>query len=135
MNSLSFAMTVPTLNTRPPGSTGRRISEISFGAGPVAALMTGNDRKQQRKIVQHALAAGINGFDMAAMYGDGQFERKLGAALHEPGVPGKVHVATTRQTKFFPLDVYRSDHAKAARRVQFAHAGPLTPPLLAGLLA
>lgn len=128
-------MTVPTLNTRPLGSTGFRISEIPFGAGPVAALMTGNDRKQQRKTVQHALAAGITGFDTTATYGDGQSERKLGAALDEPGVPGKIHVATTRQTKFYPLDVYRRGQAKTARRVQFAHAGPLTPPLLAGLLA
>src|SRR5436190_2000065 len=76
-------MTVPMLNTRPLGSTGLRISEISFGAGPVAALMTGNDREQQRKTIQHGIEAGINWFDTATTYGNGQSEINLRATCSE----------------------------------------------------
>lgn len=94
MNCPAFAMTVPTLNTRPLGSTGLRISEISFGAGPVAALLTSQARAAQLKTIRRAIEAGINWFDTAATYGDGQSEINLGATLRELGALDKVHIAT-----------------------------------------
>ncbi|MBI3852388.1 MAG: aldo/keto reductase [Verrucomicrobia bacterium] len=87
-------MTVPMLNTRSLGSTGLRISEISFGAGPVAALMTSKARGAQLKTIRRALEVGINWFDTAATYGDGHSETNLGAALRELGALEKVHIAT-----------------------------------------
>lgn len=87
-------MTIPTVNTRPLGLAGLRISEISFGAGPVAALMTNNGRDAQRKAIQRALEVGINWFDTAATYGDGQSELNLAVALRELGAADKVHIAT-----------------------------------------
>lgn len=79
---------------RPLGATGLNVSEISFGAGPVAALMTGSDRDRQQAIVTRALERGINWFDTAAGYGDGRSEASLGAALAALPQPHPVHVAT-----------------------------------------
>ncbi|MEX2118707.1 MAG: aldo/keto reductase [Pirellulales bacterium] len=76
------------------GSTGIEVSAVSFGAGPVPALMTAGSRDKQRSTVERALAAGVNWFDTAATYGDGASESSLGAALRELGGAGRVHVAT-----------------------------------------
>jgi aryl-alcohol dehydrogenase-like predicted oxidoreductase len=87
-------MTASPLKLRPLGATGLRISEISFGAGPVPALMTGGDRAKQLATVHRALDAGINWFDTAATYGEGRSESNLGAVLCELGAAEKVDVAT-----------------------------------------
>lgn len=76
------------------GTTGLRISAVSFGAGPVPALMTraeGADR--QLATIRRALEKGINWFDTAPTYGDGRSESSLGAALSVLD-PSDVHVAT-----------------------------------------
>jgi aryl-alcohol dehydrogenase-like predicted oxidoreductase len=93
-STLPVSMTHPVLNCRPLGSTGIRVSEISFGCGPVSGLMTGGDRELQRRTIRHALEAGINWFDTAATYGNGQSETNLGAVLRELGAGNTVHVAT-----------------------------------------
>jgi aryl-alcohol dehydrogenase-like predicted oxidoreductase len=79
---------------RPLGSTGLRVSAVSFGAGPVSGLMTGPPRAEQATVVRHAIEAGINWFDTAAGYGAGESERNLGLALRETGLAARVHVAT-----------------------------------------
>jgi L-galactose dehydrogenase/L-glyceraldehyde 3-phosphate reductase len=77
------------------GSTGISVSAISFGAGPVPALMTNaGQADRQRETIRRAIEAGINWFDTAATYGDGESERSLGAALRKLGVLSRVHVAT-----------------------------------------
>jgi len=76
------------------GSTGIKISEIAFGAGPVAVLMTGPDADLQRRVVSHAIRCGINWFDTAATYGDGRSETHLGQALSQCDSLHSVHVAT-----------------------------------------
>ena len=76
-------------------NTGIKVSAISFGAGPVPALMTnGNQTEIQRQTVRRAIEAGINWFDTAASYGDGESEKNLGTALKELDASGGVHVAT-----------------------------------------
>jgi aryl-alcohol dehydrogenase-like predicted oxidoreductase len=86
------------------GRTSVEISELSFGAGPVAGLMTDPAaRSRQREIIQHAIAAGINWFDTAATYGDGQSETSLGAALRELDPNHRVHVAT--KVRLMPEDL------------------------------
>jgi aryl-alcohol dehydrogenase-like predicted oxidoreductase len=76
------------------GTTGIRISAVSFGAGPVPALLTRADAvDRQLTTVRAALDAGINWFDTAATYGEGQSESSLGAALAKLA-PKDVHVAT-----------------------------------------
>ncbi|HTI52422.1 MAG TPA: aldo/keto reductase [Planctomycetaceae bacterium] len=76
------------------GTTGIQISAVSFGAGPVPALLTrSNAAADQRATVRRAIEAGINWFDTAATYGDGRSELALGQAFAELGGPD-VHIAT-----------------------------------------
>lgn len=76
------------------GTTGIRISVVSFGAGPVPALLTRSDAvARQRATIRRAIEAGINWFDTAATYGEGQSESALGAALAELDA-ADVHIAT-----------------------------------------
>jgi aryl-alcohol dehydrogenase-like predicted oxidoreductase len=79
---------------RPLGKTGIRVSAVAFGAGPVPALMTGEDTERQRAVVARALQAGINWFDTAAGYGNGLSEKNLGSMLHALDATSQVHVAT-----------------------------------------
>lgn len=76
------------------GRTRLTVSAIGFGAGPVPALMTGEDPSLQREVLARAVAVGINWIDTAAGYGNGQSERSLGRALHELDAQEQVHVAT-----------------------------------------
>lgn len=78
---------------RPLGQTSIHVSAVAFGAGPVPALLTGEDRRRQVEVVAAAIGAGINWFDTAPTYGDGASEESLGAALAELGA-NEVHVAS-----------------------------------------
>lgn len=79
---------------RPLGNTGIRVSAIAFGAGPAPALLTKGDADAQRATVERALRSGINWFDTAATYGNGQSERNLGRALSELDAWSHVYLAT-----------------------------------------
>lgn len=79
---------------RPLGRTGIQVSALSFGAGPVPAVMTAGDPERQRAVIARALQAGINWFDTAAGYGAGESERALGGALCDLDAADRVHVAT-----------------------------------------
>lgn len=75
---------------RPFGATGLEISEIGFGCGNSAGLMTGGVPQEQRKAVQRALDLGINYFDTAPNYGErrsgrGASEIRIGQTLRELG--------------------------------------------------
>jgi L-galactose dehydrogenase/L-glyceraldehyde 3-phosphate reductase len=80
---------------RPLGMTGIKVSAVSFGAGPVPALLTDPAAgERQHAAVRQALDAGVNWFDTAPTYGDGRSEAALGATLRALGAAGRVHVAT-----------------------------------------
>jgi aryl-alcohol dehydrogenase-like predicted oxidoreductase len=76
------------------GKTGIQISVISFGAGPVSSLMTGDDRARQYSVIKACVDRGINWFDTAASYGSGQSEQSLGRVIAELGVASRSHIAT-----------------------------------------
>lgn len=76
------------------GKTGIEISALAFGAGPVSALMVGDDVDRQRTVVLHAIERGINWFDTAVTYGGGESERNLGHVLTDLGVASQVHIAS-----------------------------------------
>jgi aryl-alcohol dehydrogenase-like predicted oxidoreductase len=65
------------------GRTGLKISELGFGCGSVGGLIIRGDRQTRVKAVARAIELGVNYFDTAAIYGDGQSETNLGAALAE----------------------------------------------------
>ena len=67
------------------GNTGLRVSEIGFGCGNVGGLMVRGSHDQQISAVRHALDLGINYFDTARAYGEGQSETNLGRVLDEIG--------------------------------------------------
>lgn len=94
------------------GRTGLAVSRLAFGAGPVPALLTGDDPAASQRAVAAALAAGINWFDTAATYGDGQSERMLGHALQATAGSDAAHVAT--KVRFTTADM--DDVAGAVRR-------------------
>lgn len=67
------------------GTTGLKLSEISFGAGTGAGLMVNGTIEEQVATVHAALDAGVNHFDTAAFYGFGASEIYLGQALRAAG--------------------------------------------------
>ncbi len=71
------------MDYRPLGSTGLNVSEIGFGCGNVGGLMIRGEHGDQVKAVARAMELGINYFDTASSYGDGQSETNLGRVLME----------------------------------------------------
>jgi len=78
------------------GSTGLRVSALGFGCGNIGGLLIRGTSSERERAVARALELGINYFDTAAMYGDGQSEENLGRAIRalnvQPLVGTKVRV-------------------------------------------
>lgn len=64
------------------GRTGMRLSVLGFGCGAVGGLMVRGDALDQERTIARAIAAGVNYFDTAVQYGDGESEKNLGRVLH-----------------------------------------------------
>src|SRR3954470_19136109 len=91
------------------GRTGMQVSVLGFGCGAVGGLMVRGDPADQERTIARALAAGVNYFDTAVMYGDGESEKNLGRVLQKlkpansiigtkvrvPGGPGNIANAIT----------------------------------------
>jgi aryl-alcohol dehydrogenase-like predicted oxidoreductase len=75
------------------GKTGLRVSVLSFGCGAVGGLMVKGAASDQERAVARAMEFGINYFDTAPMYGNGESERNLGRVLKNLNRP-KVYVGT-----------------------------------------
>ena len=69
------------MQTRTLGRTGIEVSVLGFGCGAVGGLMVRGTAADQERAVARALDLGINYFDTAAMYGNGESERNLGRVL------------------------------------------------------
>jgi len=63
------------------GRTGMRLSVLGFGCGAVGGLMVRGDPGDQERTIARALAVGVNYFDTAVQYGDGESEKNLGRVL------------------------------------------------------
>ena len=63
------------------GRTGMQLSVLGFGCGAVGGFMVRGDHADQERTVAHALEAGVNYFDTAVQYGDGESEKNLGRIL------------------------------------------------------
>jgi aryl-alcohol dehydrogenase-like predicted oxidoreductase len=63
------------------GRTGLEVSLLGYGAGAVGGLFTKGRADDQERAVARAIDAGINYFDTAALYGNGESERNLGRVL------------------------------------------------------
>ncbi|HEX3953298.1 MAG TPA: aldo/keto reductase [Stellaceae bacterium] len=66
------------MELRKLGRTGLNVSVLGFGCGAVGGLMVKGDAGDQERAVRQALDKGINYFDTAQQYGNGQSELNLG---------------------------------------------------------
>ncbi|MBX3000851.1 MAG: aldo/keto reductase [Caldilineaceae bacterium] len=71
------------MNYRTLGRTGLQVSELGFGCGAVGGLLVRGDHDEMVRVVAHAIDQGINYFDTARSYGNGQSESSLGRVLEE----------------------------------------------------
>ena len=82
------------------GRTGLRVSRLGFGCGNVGGLIIRGAPQERVHAVSRAMEAGINYFDTAPQYGNGQSEQNLGQVLRELKaevyVGTKVRIATGR---------------------------------------
>jgi aryl-alcohol dehydrogenase-like predicted oxidoreductase len=63
------------------GRTGLQLSVLGFGCGAVGGFMVRGDPAEQERTIARAIAAGVNYFDTAVQYGDGESEKNLGRVL------------------------------------------------------
>jgi aryl-alcohol dehydrogenase-like predicted oxidoreductase len=75
------------------GRTGMQLSVLGFGCGAVGGLMVRGDAADQERTIARAIASGVNYFDTAVLYGNGESETNLGRVLHKLK-PAGVVVAT-----------------------------------------
>ena len=70
------------METRLFGRSGMHLSVLGFGCGAVGGLMVRGDPLDQERTIASAIAAGVNYFDTAVLYGNGESEKNLGRVLH-----------------------------------------------------
>src|SRR5512142_3361077 len=71
------------METRIFGRSGMKLSILGFGCGAVGGLMVRGDPADQEGTIARALDAGVNYFDTAAQYGNGESEKNLGRVLNK----------------------------------------------------
>ncbi len=74
------------------GRTGLQVSMLGFGCGNVGGLIIRGTPQDRVRAVARAMEAGINYFDTAPSYGNGQSEQNLGQVLRE--LKADVYVGT-----------------------------------------
>jgi aryl-alcohol dehydrogenase-like predicted oxidoreductase len=70
-----------------------QFSVLGFGCGAVGGLMVRGDAADQERTIGHAIDAGVNYFDTAVQYGNGESETNLGRVLQKLK-PANVAVGT-----------------------------------------
>ena len=61
------------------GRTGMRLSVLGFGCGAVGGLMVRGDPLDQARTIARAIGVGVNYFDTAVQYGNGESLSSSGA--------------------------------------------------------
>src|SRR4030088_1112722 len=77
------------------GRTGMQLSVLGFGCGAVGGLMVRGDPLDTERTSERAIAAGVNYFDTAVQYGNGESEKNLGRVLQRLK-PANVAVGTNK---------------------------------------
>ena len=70
------------------GRSGLRLSALGFGCGAVGGLMVRGTPRDQERAVARALDAGVNYFDTAVQYGDGEFGKESRPRAAKPQALG-----------------------------------------------
>ncbi|OKO74994.1 hypothetical protein AC629_34435 [Bradyrhizobium sp. NAS80.1] len=87
-----------------------QLSVLGFGCGAVGGLMVRGDAAEQERTIARAIAAGVNYFDTAVLYGNGESERNLGRVLQKLK-PANVAVGT--KVRLLPSEFSRIADAVA----------------------
>jgi L-galactose dehydrogenase/L-glyceraldehyde 3-phosphate reductase len=69
------------MEMRTYGRTGMKLSVLGFGCGAVGGLMVRGEARDQERAIARALDVGVNYFDTAVQYGNGESEKNLGRIL------------------------------------------------------
>jgi len=93
--------------TRPLGSSGVRVTELSLGTAPLGNLYTEVSDESAAATVAAAWAGGIRTFDTAPHYGAGLSEIRLGAALRS--YPRAAYVVSTKVGRLLEPDRVQTD--------------------------
>lgn len=93
------------------GRTGLTIPRITLGAGWVGGLIIRADRETRFRQLDEALAAGIDWWDTAALYGQGKSEEMIGEWLRD-----RPREAWPRLSTKFAVDARAGDVAGQIRR-------------------
>ena len=99
------------------GRTGMQLSVLGFGCGAVGGLMVRGDPADQERTIARAIDAGVNYFDTAVQYGDGESERNLGRILQKLK-PANVAIGTK-------VRVPHSEYGRIADAVTMSLEGSL----------
>lgn len=118
-----------TMPHRRLGRTGLQVSALSFGSWVTFGQQVGDDTA--RELLHAAYAGGVNFFDNAEGYADGQSEVVMGRILRSSGWPRGSYVVSS---KVFFGDAYKGPNGRglsrkhvveaceaALRRLQFDH--------------
>jgi len=102
------------------GRTGMRVSEIGFGGSRIGGFFAGRDSSREaRAVLLEALESGINFYDTADMYSQGESEALIGAAFRDRR--SQVIIAT------------KAGYCLPARRSLLKRVKPLLRPLVHAL--
>ncbi|KAI4367161.1 hypothetical protein MLD38_022929 [Melastoma candidum] len=85
-----------TLDLRPLGNTGLRVSSVGFGASPLGKVFGDVSEEDAFAAVREAFRLGINFFDTSPYYGGTLSEKVLGKALKAAGVPRDQYIVSTK---------------------------------------
>ncbi len=69
------------------GRTGMQLSVLGFGCGAVGGFMVRGDPADQERTIARAIAAGVNYFDTAVQYGDGESEKNSAGSYKTSNQP------------------------------------------------
>lgn len=69
------------MEMRTYGRSGMQVSLLGFGCGAVGGLMVRGTPSDQERAIARALEVGVNYFDTAVQYGNGESEKNLGRVL------------------------------------------------------
>ncbi len=91
---------LPSLEPRPLGGTGLRVTPVCLGGGPLGSMpeVFGYEvpAPQATSVVRRFLEGPLNFVDTAAWYGEGRSEERIGAALADSGGPPERLVLSTK---------------------------------------
>src|SRR5437867_11873674 len=80
------------MESRSLGKTGLTVSTLGFGCGNVGGLIIRGTPAERERGVARAMELGVNYFDTAPSYGDGESDGNLGQVLKALGA--RAHVGT-----------------------------------------